>query len=249
MGTTYNILSTNNYSAFKRIQGNRKVRPAHVNKLRTAIEKDPSTIKYNPILVNELMEIIDGQHRFEAIKQLGFDVYYVRVPGLSLTNVQQFNSVAKQWQPLDYAQAFSELGNENYTVYLQVKNSELSINHDSLVQYLALDEPVTTISFTTGGLIVPDLDKSLELLEWRTQIAPYHDRSSVRGFCLAFLDFAQQPGYDHARMVEQMQKYGKKMIDNFSKKQDYFKALNRVYNYGKAKKNHKFFGTAEYLSQ
>lgn len=249
MQQPYNIRSTKNYRAFNRIEGNRTVRPTHVKKLQEAIKLDPSTIQYNPILVNERMEIIDGQHRFEAIRNLELTVYYVQVRGLKLEDVQKFNSVAKQWQPVDYAKAFSELGNLNYTLYLRVKEGPYAINHDSLMQYLALDEPVTTTSFTTGALVVPDLDETMRLLEQRAQIAPYHDRSSVRGFCLAFLDFARSDGYDHARMVEQMQKHGKRLIDNFSKKEDYFKALNRVYNHGKAKKNHKFFGTAEYLSR
>ncbi len=101
MGTPI-IESTENYTLFKTIDGNRKVRSAHVKKLKESIVIDPRTILFAPILVNEKYQVIDGQHRLEAIKQLGLPVYFIRHKGLGLDIVQKLNSNAKQWQPIDY---------------------------------------------------------------------------------------------------------------------------------------------------
>lgn len=242
----YTIRSTSNYDAFNTVKGNRTVRPAHAKKLRLAIEQDPETIKYNPILVNEKWEVIDGQHRLEAIKQLELPVYYVQVEGLKLDNVQQLNSISKQWQPVDYAKAFALLGNDNYAKYLEVKeNKELSINHDSLMRYLSLDNPITSVAFNEGKLKVDDFNRSWQLLTQLREVGQYYPRYNIRAFALAFLRLAREDYYDHIRMIAQLKKYGERYLNDFSKEQDHFKSLNKVYNHGKQEKVH--FGTPEYL--
>lgn len=244
----YKIHSTEDYSAFKDVMGNRKVRPAHVKKLRTAIEVDPETIKYNPILVNENMEVIDGQHRLEAIKQLELPVYYVQVEGLTLENVQRLNSTAKQWQPMDYAEAFAKLGNKNYAKYVEIKrDKELSLNHDSLMRYLSLDNPITSQSFNEGKLRVDNFERSKELLLQLREIGTYYERYNIRSFALAFLRLARTEGYDHKRMVGQMRKYANDMMEDYSKEQDYYMKLIEVYNWQKSSRNKDWFGIPEYL--
>lgn len=245
----YTIRQSTDYSLFNTVLGNRTVRPAHVKKIRTAIERDPESIKYNPVLVNESMEVIDGQHRKAAIEQLGLPVYYVMVEGLQLQDVQKLNSVAKQWQPIDYAEAFKQLGNQNYAYYVDVKkNPDLTLNHDSLMRYLALNNPITSQSFNEGRLRVDDIDKSIELLNQLHEVGNYYKRYNIRSFALAFLRLAREDRYDHKRMMKQMKLYSDQ-IEDYSKETDYFKALNRVYNWNKNDKNKVFFGTVEYLQQ
>lgn len=246
--TNYKILSTKDYSAFKGIKGNRTVRPAHVKKLITAIQADPEAIKYNPILINEKWEVIDGQHRLEAIKALELEVFYVQVEGLTLTNVQKINSIAKQWQPIDYAKAFAKLGNKNYAHYVEVKEDrELTLNHDSLMRYLALDNPITSQSFNEGKLKVDNFRRSVELLKQLREVGEYYARYNIRSFALAFLTLARQDDYNHKQMLHQMKKYANDMIEDYSKEQDYYMALIKLYNYQKAKRNKHFFGVPEYL--
>lgn len=245
MSNPYKISRTSKYDAFKTIKGNRTVRPAHVKKLKLAIQSDPESIKYNPILVNEHLEVIDGQHRLEAIKQLELDVYYVKVDGLKLDDVQILNSVSRNWQPMDYAKAFSTLGNKNYGYYLDVKQGSFSLNHDSLMRYLSLDNPITSQSFNEGKLKVDNYPRSLELLGWLFDIGQYYERYKIRSFALAFLKLATSKGYDQDRMYEQMKNHSRRFLEDYSKEQDYFIALNKIYNYHKRTQVH--FGTPEYL--
>lgn len=245
MPQSYTILSTNDYSAFKTVEGNRTIRPAHVKKLKEAVAADPESIRYNPILVNERMEVIDGQHRLQAIEDLALPVYYIAVPQLGIKDVQKLNSVAKQWQPVDYAQAFSRLGNKNYDYYLMFKGhkeagkewgkyKDLSLNHDSLMRYLALDRPITGSSFNDGKLIVENFDRSLELLRQLHEVGELYPRYNIRSFALAFLRIASNPSYSHKRMLDRLQSDAfHKYLKDFAKEQDYVKALNQIYNYGK----------------
>ena len=242
MPKSYTIQSTNNYSAFGTIDGNRSIRPAHVKRLKEAISVDPTSIMYNPILTNEKLEVIDGQHRLQAIEELELPVYYITVPNLGIKEVQKLNSVAKQWQPVDYAQAFSRLGNKNYDYYLMFKGHkgkyrDLSLNHDSLMRYLALDNPITSAAFNEGKLRVDDFDRSLELLTQLREVGDLYPRYGIRSFALAFLRVASHPDYKHSRMMDRLQSDAMhKYMRDFSKERDYAKALNQIYNWNMKKR-------------
>jgi ParB-like chromosome segregation protein Spo0J len=62
------IFETRDYGMFKRLKGNRDITTNRVAIIKASIEN----IGYisNPIICNENMEIIDGQGRYEACKEL-----------------------------------------------------------------------------------------------------------------------------------------------------------------------------------
>ena len=61
------IRKTNNYPMFKNMIGNREIKDKNYKKLIRSMSEKQLII---PILVNEKLEIIDGQHRFNACKTL-----------------------------------------------------------------------------------------------------------------------------------------------------------------------------------
>jgi hypothetical protein len=116
------------------------------------------------------------------------------------------------------------------------------------MRYLALDNPITSQSFNEGKLKVDDFEETLRLLRQLNEVGEHYPRYNIRSFALAFLRFARDERYDHKRMLKQMSQHVN-LIEDYSKETDYFKALNKVYNYGKAERNKVFFGTVEYLQQ
>jgi ParB-like chromosome segregation protein Spo0J len=68
-------MKTTDYKLFKINKLNRIVQTGHIEKLKKSIEK-VGYLKYNPIIVNEDMEIIDGQHRYFACVKLNLPIYY-----------------------------------------------------------------------------------------------------------------------------------------------------------------------------
>ena len=72
----------------------------------------------SPIIVNERFEIIDGQHRFNAIKALNLPVNFIVVEGYGLREVQLLNTNMSNWKKIDYLNAFCDLG---YPEYLKMR--------------------------------------------------------------------------------------------------------------------------------
>lgn len=231
--------STTEYTRFKRIVGNRPLRKAHVRNLVTAISKDATTIRYNPILVNDKMEVIDGEHRLAAIKQLGMPVYYIQEPDLTLENVINLNSGTKAWTPTDFAESYKERGNENYAIYLDFKK-EFGFNHDILLRYLSLDNPITGDMFRQGKLKVGNVKKSLQLCNDLQEVGQYYDRFNNRSFALGFYMLWKNKSYDHKRMVQKLSVHKAKMHDCALPEQ-YADLLQKIYNIGVMDHNRVWF--------
>ncbi|WP_299997811.1 ParB N-terminal domain-containing protein, partial [uncultured Clostridium sp.] len=66
------IQNTKDYLIFKKLEGNRPVVNRRVNKIIASIQN----VGYitSPLIVNEKMEVIDGQGRLEALEQLKMPV-------------------------------------------------------------------------------------------------------------------------------------------------------------------------------
>lgn len=61
---TTNVYETTNYSKFKKMLDNREVSPNRVQKIVKSIDQVGYVM--SPIIVNEKMEVIDGQGRLAA---------------------------------------------------------------------------------------------------------------------------------------------------------------------------------------
>ena len=99
------ITITDEYDAFQRLEGNRKVLQERVNLIKQSIGQ----VGYvsNPIIVNEKMEVIDGQGRLEALKQLHLPVEYRVIEGLTVRECQAINRKTKGWTITDFVDCFA----------------------------------------------------------------------------------------------------------------------------------------------
>lgn len=123
------IHTESNYKQFRILKGNRPLVPGKVKKLIDTVKSGLNLFQYCPILVNEDMYVIDGQHRLEACKQLKFTVYYVIVPNISLVQIAQMNAVSTRWKASDFFNCFIQTGNKDYEVLKDFQTRyNLSIN-------------------------------------------------------------------------------------------------------------------------
>lgn len=103
------VYETTDYSLFSFIEHNRKT--DHVNALIASFrERDVP----NAILCNDKMEIIDGQNRFLARKELGLPILFYCIDNLDIYDVAFLNSYGKNWGARDYVDMWASLGKEEY---------------------------------------------------------------------------------------------------------------------------------------
>lgn len=106
------IMVTDDYSMFKNLEGNRAVKDKRVDKIVQSILK----IGYitSPILVNEKMEVIDGQGRLSALERLNMPVEYIVQEGIGIEECRQMNIHRSNWTDYDYVCSYATRGDENY---------------------------------------------------------------------------------------------------------------------------------------
>ena len=114
--TEIKVYKTDDYSLFKRLEGNRDIKC--VKKIIDSI----NTVGYipNPIMVNEDMEVIDGQNRLKALEELGLPVYYFIVKGADINTARALNLGRTNWKPIDYVASYAESGIKPYQLFLKL---------------------------------------------------------------------------------------------------------------------------------
>lgn len=110
------IKVTSDYNKFKLVTGNRMVYMSHLNRLKKSIQRK-NLLFASPIVVNEKMDIIDGQHRFMAAKELGLPVYYIIVKGLGLADIHTLNTNTRSWTFDDFLNGYVDMGFSEYKRY------------------------------------------------------------------------------------------------------------------------------------
>lgn len=108
----HKIYTTKDYSQFKVLEGNRPIKDGRVNKIVDSINRVGYIL--SPILVNEKMEVIDGQGRLTALERLNMPVDYMIQNGIGINECRQMNIHQSNWTDYDYVCSFAIRGDENY---------------------------------------------------------------------------------------------------------------------------------------
>ena len=107
------VLKTYDLSIFKQLPGNRPPNLLHIKRLRQSMIDHG--VLMCPIIVNENMEVIDGQHRLLAAKGLdGVPIYYIKAENYRLEQVHTLNMNQKNCSKKDFVDGYAEMGLEPY---------------------------------------------------------------------------------------------------------------------------------------
>ena len=124
----YAVYSTRDYSKFKRLIGNRDIPEHRISKIIDSIQKIGWV--HNPIVVNEKMEVVDGQGRLTALQRLKMPVEYIIAPGASTKECVYMNMNMVNWKLPDFIKSYAEQGDENYQRLLTLMEKYVSGNLD-----------------------------------------------------------------------------------------------------------------------
>lgn len=124
----YNVYTARDYSIFKRLTGNRDIPESRISKIVDSIQKIGWI--HNPIVVNENMEVIDGQGRLTALQRLDMAVEYIIAPGAGTKECVYMNMNMVNWKLPDFIKSYAEQGDENYKRLLALMEKYANGNLD-----------------------------------------------------------------------------------------------------------------------
>jgi hypothetical protein len=118
--STVAVFQTDKYNNFVMINGNRPLNLNKINKIIKEIEGGNDMLQYYPIqvhVVDNKLEIIDGQHRFFICKKLKRQVHYILVSETkTIHDIARVNTNVEKWTNGNFINSYITAGNKNYTI-------------------------------------------------------------------------------------------------------------------------------------
>ncbi len=226
------IKKTTDYGIFKKIVGNRRPNPNHIKALESAISEH-DLLPENPIIVNEQMEIIDGQHRLAAAQRMRRPIYYVIKKGASLDEIRLLNTHVILWHLDDYLQSYVQQGKEDYLIlqeFARTYNLGISValsllsGADTYKPYLLIKK------FKAGDFTIQSYEEAKKRAEQLKQLEEFCDKGVYREREFVFALKVAYKTIDHQDLLERLQKYGL-MIKHERNVSDYLRQLEEIANF------------------
>ncbi len=250
--TEYVVKKTTEYDIFNIINANRNINPRHVKTLKGSFREHG--VLMNPILVNDKMQVVDGQHRLTALKQLELPVYYLIIGDYGIKEVQALNLNQKNWSKKDYAVSFSEMGYEHYTTLLEFHKEYDEFGFTSCIKLLQNSTTVKDVGrknsnlkrntteetnpsqvFEEGTWEVSDYDIAEEWVEYLRNIDEYYSGYNRSVFVSTMIGLFKKPQFDRDEFMRKLSYQGNALNDCTSIS-DYLLLIEEIYNFKKRNK-------------
>lgn len=232
------LKQTRDYDSFSFMANNRETNLGHVEALKRAFDEYGNLTKVQPVLVNENLEIIDGQHRFLACKELGEPIFYNIVPGLGIQEARKMNILHRGWSADDYARSYAESGNQHYQRYVELKE-EFGFSHSVmlLAVYTGREHKGIYAIFREGDMNIAHLPSVMERLELLSEVRNIvgNRLGGEKVFCQAVLRVSQAAGFSRDRLLKKLIER-RDFLRRYTSIEDALRQLEEVFNfnYGEA---------------
>lgn len=207
----YNVYVTKDYGIFKRLVGNRDIPENRIAKIVESIQ----TIGWvhNPIIVNEKMEVIDGQGRLTALQRLKMPVEYVIAAGAGNRECVYMNMNMVNWKLPDFVKSYAEQGNENYQrlVALMEKYVGGNLNIISTALYRVSKAKLRDIKAGILQLTEEQYKAAIPRLEFVEPLLKKLDEKKLPGSLVTLIQtliyYYDYPEVDKERLAYSVEKY------------------------------------------
>lgn len=209
--TAYNVYVTKDYSIFRRLVGNRDIPESRISKIVESIQ----TIGWvhNPIIVNEKMEVIDGQGRLTALQRLKMPVEYIIAEGVGNKECIYMNMNMVNWKLPDFIKSYAEQGNENYQRLLGLMEKYANGNLDiistavyrvSKSKHRDIKQGILQLTEEQAKAAIPRLEYIKPLLE---KIDEKKLPGSIVTLMQTLIYYFDYPEVDKERLAYSVEKY------------------------------------------
>lgn len=242
------IRCTTDYSLFKTMPGNRDVGESRVKTVTSSIEE--IGLIPAPIVVNEHMEVIDGQARLEACRRLGLPVYYIIVPGIGLHECVTMNISAKAWTLEDYIRSYASIGNENYVRLaglIDAHNLPLTVSVCAATGLMTTNNETVKngkLDFDAGRY--SEAEKMLGYVERFVPLLKEHGVTNQTTVFMSLCFCYQCDKVDNARLLEAFRRHGRELA-NASKVIDALEKITDIYNYHRNRSEKVYIATEYHM--
>lgn len=230
------IHTTTDYFLFKTLEGNRQLNKIHLKRLKDSIEKN---YLFTVIIVNENYEIIDGQHRFQCIKELELPLHYLICKGYGLHQVQILNQNSKNWNYEDYLSGYIDLGYKDYVIYKEFKDKYKFGHHECVVILSSKGSSIIgqmrMVAFKNGDFKVLDYQYAEGIAKKIWLFNGLYEGFLRRNFIFSIIRLLKNPQFEITEFIAKLKLQPSALSDCTSIDQ-YITLIEEIYNYKRREK-------------
>jgi hypothetical protein len=223
------VHTTTDYFLFKPIDGNRNKNILHINRLKKSMNDH---YLFTVIIVNERYEIIDGQHRFEVIKELNLPLHYITCQGYGLNEVHILNQNSKTWNADDYLTGYCNLENPDYITYKEFKEKYQFGHNECMAMLTGINVGGGDLfnMFKNGLFKITDHNEACKQADKIMMFEPYYDGFRRRAFVYALLELFDKPVFEFTEFLQKV-KLQPSALTNCGDIKQYISLIEEIYNY------------------
>lgn len=160
----------------------------------------------SPIIVNEYMVVIDGQHRLEHAKKAGVPIEYIVKPGLTEHDIVRMNTTQRPWSLLNFIESYANQGSEQYVALLNLINKKyagtsvvISVGRNSTGSYKGLNDLVKS-----GNFEFVNFEQTLNFLKYYERFRKETNTPKKTKVALAIYALYRLKGFDEDRLIRKV---------------------------------------------
>ena len=237
MQKSFKVHSTKNYDLFEKLPGNRELNAGNLKRIKESMKKQLMPI---PLLVNDLNQVVDGQHRLQAAKELNLPVYYMKIPKMGLSEVHTLNSISKKFSFGDYLSGYASAGLVDYKNALQFVNDYPKLpTRGCKFLWMGVvnadgEKDSATKIFRSGQMKIKDLDKAKQIADLIYDLNEmFPELKMMRtGPIIPIIEMLKNEHFDLGRFTTKLNQSAAKALRTGSNSAfDWRVGLNKVYNF------------------
>lgn len=231
------VMVEKNLTKFTMLDDNRDINDSHVKDLVSSIKKLGQLM---PIVVNQQLEVIEGQHRLRACQELQIPVSYIISTNSSSKDIAAINNMQKGWKNNDYLKHFSHDNHYNHSEYRKTAKFMKAFALPFRVCVMLLtgstfSENANTRgpmpSFRSGTFKIKDLEDAERLGKQLIKLkADLPNFVKINKFCMAFVRIQKLDNFNINVAYSQIPKNSKK-FEKCGNIEDWIEAMIQAYNY------------------
>ena len=194
------VYKTNDLSIFKFTKFNRNV--VHT---REMLEQAKQGF-ISPIIVNEYMVVIDGQHRLEHAKEAGVPIEYIIKPGLDENDIVRMNTTQRKWSMLNYIESYANKGFEDYVALLNLLNQKYANITETIVIARGRTNHTNSINedVKNGNFKFVNFQETLNFLKYYQKFREETKTPKRSKVALALYALFRIEGFDGDRLIKKV---------------------------------------------
>lgn len=160
----------------------------------------------SPIIVNEYMVVIDGQHRLEHAKKAGVPIEYIVKPGLTEHDIVRMNTTQRPWSLLNFIESYANQGSEQYVALLNLINKKyagtsvvISVGRNSTGSSKGLTDLVKS-----GNFEFVNFEQTLNFLKYYGRFRKETNTPKKTKVALAIYALYRLKSFDEDRLIRKV---------------------------------------------